>query len=96
MGEVAGDRRNIVESHMTKDCPYCGAPFEKEWIKRDYKSCPPCYNKYMQDRDFTKEIHDFRNSELRGLREMVTLSRKGKPRKQPSGFHIIKPYIKNQ
>jgi hypothetical protein len=39
----------------------------------------------------SQEIKSFYHEQLRGLRKMVSLSRKGKPRKQAWGMHIEKP-----
>jgi len=43
----------------------------------------------------TKEIRSFFYSEIGEMKRCVSLSRKGKPRKNTFGMHTFKPYIKN-
>lgn len=44
----------------------------------------------MKKKPTSKEIRGFYYSQIRNLKRMVSMSRKGKPRKQRWGFHIEK------
>ena len=73
----------------TTKCKDCGVELTPEWIRLGRKTCQECHNKYLKNRGFTKEIRQFFKGEIRSLANTVGHSRKGKPHKQPWGFHII-------
>jgi hypothetical protein len=61
----------------------CGIKYNIETINH----CPICrIKKEVYNREEKDEL--FFKSQIRELKTCVSLSRKGKPHKQPSGFHL--------
>lgn len=82
--------RKASEKNMTDECPRCGQHFTEDEQKRGYQVCKHCY---QQDPKWWQEhinIQKHIKNEVGELKKMVSMSRKGKPHKQPWGFHIIK------
>lgn len=46
----------------------------------------------MKNKISTQEIRSFYREQISSLKRTVSMSRKGKPRKQSWGMHIINPY----
>ena len=89
------------ERDITK-CLDCGEDLSQLWIEQGRPLCARCHYKRVgkeplpeiqEDKGATaktKEIRGFYHGEIREMRKLVSLSRKGKPRKQAWGFHIEK------
>jgi len=99
--------KQIMVSLEKQLCRNCGEPLSRAWIKKGWKYCYKCNEKWKmvytgrsaeykekeKNKDkFSREVRQFYYQTIKGLKSTVSHSRKGKPHKQAWGFHIVDAY----
>jgi hypothetical protein len=74
-------------------CRKCGEILGELWIERGRKYCLRCHKEMtgapIIQRITSGEIMGFYKASIAMLKDNVSHSKKGKPQKQPFGFHIV-------
>ena len=81
---------------MSDRCRRCGQLLSQRFISKGWKYCEVCNQQWIDDKSnsndkFSQEIREDYKETIKGLRETVSHSRQGMPRKQQWGTHIINP-----
>jgi len=78
---------------MANRCGQCGQLLSRRFISKGWKYCEVCNQQWIDDKKdkFSREINRDYVETVRGLKETVSHSRQGMPRRQQWGTHIINP-----